>query len=185
MQPLPTLFICNNDCSIKTSTVITGICTTYFNPLPSLTLQSTRDLNVLCRHKRSKALLLSYTFKCPLKKRSHSAHAVGLLHRSGNGLTLSSPVMPCDIIFLILSFICYNFWGWKRLTLSIPKNATICLGWKGLTLSSFSAPQNFSIWRTELNVRCQMASWDWKGLRMKSQHFAHLRVCVFFLWLLQ
>jgi hypothetical protein len=31
-------------------------------------------------------------------------------------LTLSSPVMPCDIILLILSFICYSFGG-----LSIPK----------------------------------------------------------------
>ena len=30
-----------------------------FNPLPSLTLQSTRNLNVACRPKRSKALLLS------------------------------------------------------------------------------------------------------------------------------
>jgi hypothetical protein len=50
-----------------------------FNPLPSLTLQSARDLNVPCRPKHSKALLLSYTFKCQLKKkRSLSAHAVGL-----------------------------------------------------------------------------------------------------------
>jgi hypothetical protein len=48
------------------------------NPLPSLTLQSARDLNALCRPKRSKALLLSHTFKCPLKKRSLYAHAVGL-----------------------------------------------------------------------------------------------------------
>jgi hypothetical protein len=31
----------------------------WFNPLPSLTLQSARDLNVPCRHKRSKALLLT------------------------------------------------------------------------------------------------------------------------------
>jgi len=30
-----------------------------FNPLPSLTLQSARNLNVPCRPKRSKALLLS------------------------------------------------------------------------------------------------------------------------------
>jgi hypothetical protein len=29
-------------------------------------------------------------------------------------LTLSSPVMACDIILLILSFICYNFWGLER-----------------------------------------------------------------------
>jgi hypothetical protein len=32
------------------------------NPLPSLRLQSALDLNVSCRPKRSKALLLSYTF---------------------------------------------------------------------------------------------------------------------------
>jgi hypothetical protein len=38
------------------------------NPLPSLTLQSAWDLNVPCQPKRSKALLLSYTFKCLLKK---------------------------------------------------------------------------------------------------------------------
>jgi hypothetical protein len=51
----------------------------HFNPLPSLTLQSARDLNVPCRPKRSEALLLSYTFKRPLKKKpSLSAHAVGL-----------------------------------------------------------------------------------------------------------
>jgi hypothetical protein len=48
------------------------------NPLPSLTLQSARDLNVPCWPKRYKVLLLSYTFKCPLKKHSLSAHAVGL-----------------------------------------------------------------------------------------------------------
>jgi hypothetical protein len=49
-----------------------------FNPLPSLTLQNAWDLNVPCRPTCSKVLLLSYTFKCPLKKRSLSAHAVGL-----------------------------------------------------------------------------------------------------------
>jgi hypothetical protein len=45
-------------------------------------------------------------------------------------LTLSSPVMPFDIILLILSFICYNLGGggWKGLTLSNQKNATIFLG---------------------------------------------------------
>jgi hypothetical protein len=49
------------------------------NPSPSLMLQSACDLNVPCRPKRFKVLLLSYTFKCPLKKkRSLSAHAVGL-----------------------------------------------------------------------------------------------------------
>jgi hypothetical protein len=50
----------------------------FSNPLPSITLQSARDLNVPCRPKRSKALLLPYTFKYLLKKRSLSAHAVGL-----------------------------------------------------------------------------------------------------------
>jgi hypothetical protein len=29
-------------------------------------------------------------------------------------LTLSSPVMPCDIILLILSFICYSLFGLER-----------------------------------------------------------------------
>jgi hypothetical protein len=48
------------------------------NPLLSLTLQSARDLNVLCWPKRSKAPLLFYTFKFLLKKRSLSAHALGL-----------------------------------------------------------------------------------------------------------
>jgi hypothetical protein len=38
------------------------------NPLPSLMLQSAQDLNALCQPKCSKALLLSYTFKCLLKK---------------------------------------------------------------------------------------------------------------------
>jgi hypothetical protein len=47
-------------------------------PLPSLTLQNARDLNVPCQPKRSKALLLSFTFKWPLKKRGLSAHAVEL-----------------------------------------------------------------------------------------------------------
>jgi hypothetical protein len=48
------------------------------NPLPSLTLQGAWDLNVSCQPKRSKVLLLSYPFKCLLKKRCLSAHAVGL-----------------------------------------------------------------------------------------------------------
>jgi hypothetical protein len=52
-------------------------------------------------------------------------------------LTLSGPVMPCDIILLILSFICYKFFGLERINPFHPKkNATIFLGWKGLTLSS-------------------------------------------------
>jgi hypothetical protein len=45
--------------------------------------------------------------------------------------------MPCDIILLILSFICYNFFGMERVNPVHPKNATILGegGWKGLTLS--------------------------------------------------
>jgi hypothetical protein len=50
---------------------------------------------------------------------------------------VSFGIMP-----LILFFICYNFGGWKWLTLSIPKNVTIFLGWKGLTLS---IPKNATI----------------------------------------
>jgi hypothetical protein len=43
--------------------------------------------------------------------------------------------MPCDIILLIV-FHMLQFWGgWKGLTVSIPKNATIFGGRKELTLS--------------------------------------------------
>jgi hypothetical protein len=54
-------------------------------------------------------------------------------------LTISSPVMPCDIILLILSFICYNLGGggWKGLTLSTPKNATIFFGLERVILQYF------------------------------------------------
>jgi hypothetical protein len=38
------------------------------------------------------------------------------------GLTLSSSVISCDIILLILSFICYNFFGLERInSLQPPK----------------------------------------------------------------
>jgi hypothetical protein len=47
--------------------------------------------------------------------------------------------MPCDIILLILPFICYNFLGWKGLTLSNPKNATIFLGME--RVNSFQPPK--------------------------------------------
>jgi hypothetical protein len=60
----------------------------HFNPLPSLTLQSARDLNVLCRPKRSKALLLSYTFKCQLKKTQSFCPYSRALNRSGKGLKM-------------------------------------------------------------------------------------------------
>jgi hypothetical protein len=56
------------------------------NPLPSLMLQSARDLNVLCRPKRSKALLLSYTFKYPLKKTQSFCPCRRVLNRRGTGL---------------------------------------------------------------------------------------------------
>jgi hypothetical protein len=55
----------------------------YFNPLPSLMLQSARDLNVSCR---PKALLLSYTFKWPLKKMQSFCPCSRALNRSGKGL---------------------------------------------------------------------------------------------------
>jgi hypothetical protein len=58
-----------------------------FNPSPSLMLQSVRDLNVPRRPKRSKALLLSYTFKCPLKKTQSFCSCSRALYRSGKGLT--------------------------------------------------------------------------------------------------
>jgi hypothetical protein len=39
-----------------------------FNPFPALTLQSARDLNVPCNHKRSKALLLTQKNRILFKK---------------------------------------------------------------------------------------------------------------------
>jgi hypothetical protein len=62
---------------------------THINPLPSLTLQSARDLNVLCRPKRSKVLLLSYTFKCPLQKMQFFCPCSRALNRSGKGLIIN------------------------------------------------------------------------------------------------
>jgi hypothetical protein len=44
-------------------------------------------------------------------------------------LTLSGPVMPCDIILLILSFICYNFGGLERVNPFHPKK---CYNYFGL-----------------------------------------------------
>jgi hypothetical protein len=68
----------NKTVSMQTVAYFKWATTLAINTLPSLTLQSDRDLNVPCRPKRSKALLLSYTFQCPLKKRSLSAHALRL-----------------------------------------------------------------------------------------------------------
>jgi hypothetical protein len=56
------------------------------NFLPSLTLQSTLDLNVPCRPKHSKALLVSYAFKCPSKKTQSFCPCSRALNRSGKGL---------------------------------------------------------------------------------------------------
>jgi hypothetical protein len=61
-----------------------------FNPLPSLMLQSAWDSNVPCRPKRSKVLLLSYTFKCPLKRMQSFCRCSRALNRSGKGLKWSS-----------------------------------------------------------------------------------------------
>jgi hypothetical protein len=44
-------------------------------------------------------------------------------------LTLSSPVMLCDIILLILSFICYKFFGLERVNPYHPKK---CYNFFGL-----------------------------------------------------
>jgi hypothetical protein len=63
---------------------------TEINPLLSLALQSAWDLNVLCWPKRSKALLLSYTFKCPLKNTQSFFPCSRALNRSGKGLMFSS-----------------------------------------------------------------------------------------------
>jgi hypothetical protein len=65
--------------------------TSSLNSLPSLTLQSARDLNDLCRPKLSKALLLSYTFKCPLKKTQSFCPCSRALNRSGKGLKCTQP----------------------------------------------------------------------------------------------
>jgi hypothetical protein len=61
-----------------------GVCCHFFiNPLLSLTLQSARDLNVPCQPKRSKALLVSCTFKCLLKKMQSFCPCSRALNRSG------------------------------------------------------------------------------------------------------
>jgi hypothetical protein len=57
-----------------------------FNPLPSLTLESALDLNVPCQPKHSKAPLLSYTFKWPLKKTQSFCPCSRALNRRGKGL---------------------------------------------------------------------------------------------------
>ena len=49
----------HNICYSYSQSVATFCTSQQFNPLPSLTLQSARDLNVPCRPKRSKALLLT------------------------------------------------------------------------------------------------------------------------------
>jgi hypothetical protein len=61
----------------------------------------------------------------------------------GGALTISRPMMPCDIILLILSLIRYKFWGWKV----FPKIATIILDWKVLTFSAPKNATNFFGWK--------------------------------------
>jgi hypothetical protein len=58
----------------------------HINPLPSLTLQSARDLNAVCHPKCSKALLLSYTFKYPMKKMQSFCPCSRALNRSSKEL---------------------------------------------------------------------------------------------------
>ena len=53
------LFIIGLFCKCLISESVLWRDQTYINPLPSLTLQSARNLNVACRPKRSKARLLS------------------------------------------------------------------------------------------------------------------------------
>jgi hypothetical protein len=66
---------------------------TLFNHLLSITLQSAPDLSVLCWPKRSKALLLSYTFKCPLKKTQSFCPCSRALNMSGK--RLKSTIFSC------------------------------------------------------------------------------------------
>jgi hypothetical protein len=49
-----------------------------FNPLPALTYPNVLDLNVACWAKRIQTYWHLRKFKCPLKKRSLPAHAVGI-----------------------------------------------------------------------------------------------------------
>jgi hypothetical protein len=74
------------------------------NPLPSLTLQSAWDLNVPSRPKRSRALLLSYTFKCPLKKTQSFCPCSRALNRSGKGLKPFLDIYCLYSLHIICSF---------------------------------------------------------------------------------
>jgi hypothetical protein len=49
-----------------------------FNPLPALTYENVLDLNVACQAKRTQTYWHVRKFKCPLKKRSLPADAVGI-----------------------------------------------------------------------------------------------------------
>jgi hypothetical protein len=80
----------------------------YFNPLPSLTLQSAQDLNVPCRPKCSKALLLSYTFKCLLKKTQSFCPCSRALNRSGKGFNQLYHLFKYDALELHHNNMC---WG--------------------------------------------------------------------------
>jgi hypothetical protein len=58
----------------------TMLCPHYsiLNPLPALTYQNVLDLNVACWAKHTQTYWHVRKFKCPLKKRSLPAHAVGI-----------------------------------------------------------------------------------------------------------
>jgi hypothetical protein len=74
----------------------------HINPLPSLTLQSAQDLNIPWQPKRSKVLLLCYTFKCPLKKTQSFCPCSTALNRSGKGLTSSMNMTNTTTTIIII-----------------------------------------------------------------------------------
>jgi hypothetical protein len=54
-------------------------------------------------------------------------------------LTLSSPVMPFEIIRLIIFFICYNIWGLERFN---PLNTKNCTFFGMESVNPFQPPKN-------------------------------------------
>jgi hypothetical protein len=71
------------------------------NPLPSLTLQSARDLNVPCWPKRSSCPI---HFKCPLKKTRSFCPCSRALNRSSKGLTSVQESPLCTYMWCELAF---------------------------------------------------------------------------------